>query len=277
MNKNTKIPREGYYKAAESWANDQQEALRGSRKTAWIVASVAAAVALVEGIALIVLMPLKTVVPYTLLVDRNTGFVETLKPLDAATIAPDKALTQSFLVQYVIARESFDIDALQSNYRKASLWSADQARSDYVSSVQIANPDSPLARLPRSTVISTRVKSISPLGNNSALVRFETQRRDAVGQPKPAQAWVSIIRYRFSGEPMQREDRFVNPLGFQVVRYRRDAENLPATDPAVPVAGDDPQTTGAVGNTVQGYTPAPQFPPQAPMSNRRPQGIEIVP
>ena len=37
--------------------------------------------------------------------------VQALKPLQAAEIMPDKALTQSFLVQYVIARESFDINA----------------------------------------------------------------------------------------------------------------------------------------------------------------------
>ena len=36
-----------------------------------------------------------------------------------------------------------------------------------------------------------------------------------------------MIRYRFSGEPMRVEDRFVNPLGFQVTRYRRDPEALP--------------------------------------------------
>ena len=59
------------------------------------------------------LMPLKTVEPYTLLVDRQTGFVQALRPIDAERIAADRALTQSFLVQYVIARESFDIDSLQ--------------------------------------------------------------------------------------------------------------------------------------------------------------------
>ncbi|MGY4396814.1 type IV secretion system protein VirB8 [Sphingomonas sp. UYAg733] len=269
MNKTTKIPRESYYKAAETWANDQQEALRASRKVAWIVATAAIVIALFEAIALIVLMPLKTVVPYTLLVDRNTGFVETLKPLDAATIAPDKALTQSFLVQYVIARESFDIDALQSNYRKASLWSADPARSEYVSSVQYSNPDSPLARLPKSTTISTRVKSISPLGGNSALVRFETQRRDAGGQAKPPQAWVSIIRYRFSGEPMQREDRFMNPLGFQVLRYRRDAEALAPADPVVVVPPGTvviQQESAPTGAAVRAYPNS--IPQQAPAPRR---------
>ena len=50
---------------------------------AWIVATVALVVALFEALALIVLTPLKTVVPYTLLVDKQTGYVQELKPLDA--------------------------------------------------------------------------------------------------------------------------------------------------------------------------------------------------
>jgi len=270
MNKTSRDQLDAYYGQAESWAHDQQDALRASRKVAWIVASAAAVIAVCEAFALIALAPLKTVVPYTLLVDRHTGFVEALKPLDANTIAPDKALTQSFLVQYVIARESFDYDALQSNYRKTVLWSADPARSDYVSSVQYSNPGSPLARFPRTTVVETRVKSVSPLGAGAALVRFETQRRDAGAQVQPARAWVAVIRYRFSGEPMTREDRFVNPLGFQVVRYRRDAEAIPDPE-ATPAPATGTQVVPgvqAVPGTLSGTTPgaiapapAPNFPP----------------
>lgn len=265
MNKTSRDSLDTYYGQAESWARDQHDALRASRKVAWIVASAAATIAVCEAFALIALAPLKTVVPYTLLVDRHTGFVEALKPLDANTVAPDKALTQSFLVQYVIARESFDYDALQSNYRKTVLWSADPARADYVSSVQYSNPGSPLARFPRTTSVDTRVKSVSPLGAGAALVRFETQRRDAGAQVQPPRAWVAVIRYRFSGEPMTREDRFVNPLGFQVLRYRRDAEALPdpeatavPTQGATVVPGTAPDTTS--GGVTTAPAPAPNFP-----------------
>lgn len=80
-------------------------------------------------LALVLLTPLKTVEPYTLLVDRQTGFVQAVDPLEPQRISGDAALTQSFLVQYVIARESFDIDSVQSSYRKVSLWSADSARA----------------------------------------------------------------------------------------------------------------------------------------------------
>jgi type IV secretion system protein VirB8 len=232
MNKQSREALDAYYVEAESWAKDRQEELRASRRTAWIVAAVALAVALLEGLALLLLTPLKTVVPYTLLVDRNTGFVQALEPLDPAKVSADTALTQSFLVQYVIARESFDIDTLQADYRKVALWSAEQARSGYVAGMQISSPQSPLALYPRSTVVETRVKSVSPVGRNVAMVRFDTVRRDSGGQVEPPRAWVAVIRYRFSGEPMRLEDRLVNPLGFQVLRYRRDAEAPPPPEPA---------------------------------------------
>lgn len=226
MKKATREALDAYYHEADSWATDRHQALRASRRLAWIIAIVAVVVALAEALAIAALTPLKTIVPYTLLVDRQTGYVQALKPLEASTIAPDAALTQSFLVQYVIARESFDIDAIRANYRKITLWSADTARSDYIAATQITNPSSPLNLYPRTSVVETRVKSVSPLGENAALVRFETQRRDAGGQLQPARPFVTVLRYRFSGEPMTVEDRYLNPLGFQVLRYRRDPEAL---------------------------------------------------
>ena len=97
-----------YYSEAANWSDDRTRALAGSRKVAWMVASAAGVIALLEGIALILLVPLKTIVPYTLLVDRQTGYVEAVQPLERATITPDAAMVRSFLVQYVIGRESFD-------------------------------------------------------------------------------------------------------------------------------------------------------------------------
>ncbi|WP_404336921.1 virB8 family protein [Sphingomonas sp. MMS12-HWE2-04] len=235
---------DAYYREAGSWAEDRQDTLRASRRIAWIVAGVACGLAFFEALALLMLTPLKTVVPYTLLVDKQTGFVQTLKPLEPQQVSGNAALTQSFLVQYVIARESFDGVSVQASYRKVALWSEGGARSAYVASMQASNPDSPLTSLPRSTVIETRVKSVSPLGAGSAMVRFDTIRHDAATQAQEPRSWVVVIRYRYSGEPMRLEDRFINPLGFQVSHYQRSPETLPPS--AAP-------------------TPAPASPPPAPI------------
>jgi type IV secretion system protein VirB8 len=281
MKRSARESLEAYYQEADSWAKDREDGLRTSRRIAWIIASIAAIVALFEACALIFLTPLKTVVPYTLMVDRQTGFVQALKPVDADKIAPDAALTQSFLVQYVIARESFDIDALQANYRKTFLWSADRARSDYVAGVQVSNPESPLSLYPRSTLVETRVKSVSPLGKSASMVRFETQRRDAGGQLSAPRAWVAIITYRYSTQAMQAEDRYVNPLGFQVVRYSRNAEALPTPDAAAvpPAAAISP--AAAVPDPLQplpAQATQPKAAPPAPQAQKQgPATVELVP
>ncbi|MFA5964310.1 MAG: VirB8/TrbF family protein [Sphingomonas sp.] len=268
MKKEARESLDAYYREADSWATDQQDALRASRRIAWIIAAAAVVIAVFEAVALVFLAPLKTVVPYTLMVDRNTGYVQALKPIDANMIAPDAALTQSFLVQYVIARESFDINELQASYRKVTLWSIDQARTDYVTGMQFANPGSPLARYPRTTTITTRVRSISPLGGKAALVRFETQRRDAGGQAMPPRYWVAVIRYQFSTGPLSTEDRFLNPLGFQVVGYRHDAESAPVAGDAEPsstVAAPGASVPGAMPTATPTATPVPRPTPVRPV------------
>jgi type IV secretion system protein VirB8 len=243
MNEHSKEALETYYAEAASWNRDRVQATRSSLRIAWWIGGIAAAIAILEGIVLVLLMPLKTVVPYTLMVDRTTGYVQALKPLDQAKISPDAALTQSFLVQYVIAREGFDIATLNPNYRKVALFSADTARGSYLQTMQVSNPASPLVLYPRTTTVDVRVKSVSPIGSNAALVRFETLRSDAGAQPQPASSWVAVIRYRYSTEPMKLEDRFVNPLGFQVIRYRKDPEAVavvtvaPSTAALTPTAG----------------------------------------
>lgn len=223
-----------YYRDAASWSEDRYGAVHASRKLAWIVAGLAIAVAVLEAIALVMLAPLKTVVPYTLLVDRQTGTVETLSPLDKQIVTPDTALVRSFLAQYVVAREGFDIDTLNANYRKVALWSAEDARSQYLSAMQPNNPLSPLKAFPRRALVEIQVRSVSPLNADTALVRFAMVQSHPGSQPQPAQLWASVVKYRFSNAGMSAEDRMTNPLGFQVLRYHRDAELAPAPTAAAP-------------------------------------------
>jgi type IV secretion system protein VirB8 len=225
-----------YYAASESWSEDRVRAENRSRRNAWIVAGIAAVVALLEAFALVALIPLKREVPYTLMVDRETGYVQALHPLEAEKLTADAALTRSFLVQYVIARESFDASTVQSDYRKVGLWSTGAARDRYISDMRAANPVSPLSSLPRGATIDVEVRSVSSLNANTAFVRFTTVQRNPGGQQQLAQDWVAAITFRYTDAGMSAADRLINPLGFQVTRYRKDAETLPDVSQTPPPA-----------------------------------------
>jgi type IV secretion system protein VirB8 len=252
---------DAYYEGARSWTKDHSDDLRGSRRIAWIVALVAVAAVTIQALVILWLLPLKTVIPYTLLVDRQTGYVQALDPLDAKSISPDRALTQSFLVQYVLAREGFDRSTIQQAYRKALLWSAEGARNDYAALMPVTNPQSPLSRMPQGSIIDAQVRSVTALGERSVLVRFDTIQRDRGGAAQPAQPWVAVIDFRFSTAPLSAEDRFINPLGFQVTRYRRSAEALPVEAPkATPNASALPRDPGQPQSPVASRADAAALP-----------------
>jgi type IV secretion system protein VirB8 len=235
-------------------------------------------VALLEALALVLLVPLKDEQTVTLLVDRNTGFVQAVRPMEEQRIAADTALTQSLLVQYVAQRESFDLSTVQANYRHVTLWSAGRARAEYIAGMQPGNPQSPLARYPRGTSIETFVKSVLPSGPKTATVRFETRLRGPTGQAASLGAWVATIQYDFTGAPMAQEDRFANPLGFQVTSYRKSQEALPSPEPGPPaqpgVAAQPMVVVPGVQRPQAVVPPQPQ-PPQQPQRQPQAQQPEV--
>ena len=226
--------RDAYYEGARSWAYDRDTALANSRRVAWIVASIATGVAALEALALIALAPLKTVVPYTVMVDKTSGYTTVVDGTHPQVLKPESALTQSMLAQYVISRETFDITTIAEQYRKVGLWSEREARAEYLALMPLTNPQSPMNIYPHNALVTVTVDSVALVSPDSAQVRFVTDRRDGPTAPSTRTAYVAQIRYRFAGEPLAMDDRLVNPLGFEIANYRRDQEALAAPGPATP-------------------------------------------
>jgi type IV secretion system protein VirB8 len=239
-----------HFREARSWADDRQARQVRSRRIAWIVAGVATTIAALEAIALAGLVPLKTVVPMTVLVDRQTGHVTTLDPSEPVRLTPDSALARSMLAQYVTARESLDRSTVAGDFRKVALWSGETARSSYLASMHPGSPANPLARLPRQISVQARIKSVSLLDSGQALVRYDLIQRSETGSESRPAPFVSVIRYRFRDRPLAESDRFINPLGFEVLRYRRDPEAAPQTAGVTPASQAAPAAQPAT-------TPAP--------------------
>ncbi len=229
-----------YYEAASSWADDTHASLRTSRKTAWIIAGVAVGVAGLQAIALAFLLPLKQAVPYTITVDRETGYVQTTRGVNLGNLSESDAIAQSFVVQYVLAREGFEATDYKENFRKTMMWSQGGAEADYDRDWAQNNPVGARNRYRPTTRVQVTVKSVTLLGPRSAMVRFDTEQSEGPSSGGMRQPWVATVGYSYSGKPISEQDRYLNPLGFQVATYRRDAETTQpvavAAPPPPPVA-----------------------------------------
>lgn len=214
-----------YYQAGASWEDDTHRSLRRSRTFAWMLTSVFGVIAILSLGALVLVLPLKQYEPYMVAVDKTTGYLEIARALKPGDLAGDEAVATANIVRYIRARETYDPRMIKSNFDLAQLLSTGVAASDLVSEFTPSNPKSKDKVYGTETQISVTVKSVSFLNKTTATVRFftEEKRQNSVRR----EHWVSVVKFRYTSTPMKNEYRFDNPLGFQVIEYRRDQESMP--------------------------------------------------
>ena len=213
--------------AALDMSEDRANTAERSRKRAWLLASLLVIVCAAQAAAIAIMLPLKEIVPYTILVDRSTGYTETVRGIHVSDLNDDEALVHSFLAQYVLQRETIDPADFESRYERIALWSADDARESYLALYRAGSPTSVLNDVRAGEIVSATIKSIELVDPTTARVRFLLNRQRA-NAPPVASEHQSLITYRFTGAPMRMQDRLINPLGFQVVHYRRDVDGAPS-------------------------------------------------
>ncbi|MGX7743974.1 virB8 family protein [Rhodopseudomonas parapalustris] len=215
-----------YYAEGVTWEQDIARRNRNSRALAWIVAMVMSAVAITALAALALLVPLKTYEPYMVVVDKTTGFVEVKRPMAEGPLTQDEAVTMFNVVRYVKARETYDPKALKDNFDLAQLLASGDAARELTEIYSPANPQNPVKIFGTNTEVAVTIKSVTFPNNRTALVRFSTDEKSATNIV--TRHWVALVRFRYTSAPMRNEWRFDNPLGFQVLEYRRDQESAPS-------------------------------------------------
>jgi len=213
---------EPYFEAAESWDRDIYRELARSRRQAWMVAAASSGLAALALLALVLLLPLKEAVPYVLTKDRETGFVEVARAADALTLSQDEAISEFNVVRYVAARETYAPEDLQSNYETVYAASSSEVWEPYGTLYRRGATGNLLDRYGRRTSVQVAIKNVSFLEPDRAFVRFSTTSR--TGSQESVEHWAVTVRFRYGQPAEELGDRMKNPLGFQVVSYRRDQE-----------------------------------------------------
>jgi type IV secretion system protein VirB8 len=212
-----------YLEESRGLERDYLEELVRSRRAAWRVAGMAVALVAAALGAVVSLVPLKRVEGFVLRVDNATGAVDLLTSLRDGQESYGEVVDRYFLNKYVLARESYEYDTLQTAYDTTALMSTSEVQREYAALFEGEKArDKLLANRVR---ILVKVRSIAPgTTRNTALVRFATRVTHPDGSGEPEESHVATIGFRYVGGAMHEQDRLVNPLGFQVTSYRVDPE-----------------------------------------------------
>ncbi len=212
-----------YLEESRGLERDYLEELVRSRRAAWRVAVGAAVLVAAALAAVVALVPLKRVEAFVLRVDNATGAVDLVTTLRDGQASYGEVVDRYFLNKYVLARESYDYETLQTAYDTTALMSSGDVQREYA-----ALFDGPKARdkvLANRVRIIVKVRSIAPgTTRNTAVLRFATRVTHADGTSGPEESFIATIGFRYVGGAMREQDRLVNPLGFQVTSYRVDPE-----------------------------------------------------
>lgn len=215
-----------YFQEARSWDQDRLATAERSRRLAWAVAAGASTLALAAVGAVAALAPLKSVQPFVVRVDRETGGVDVMTALNGdGALTYDEAVSKYFLGQYVRAREGYLPVAAEANFRQVSIMSTPAEQQRWADDFRPSNPQSPPAVYGQQAYAEAEIRAVSFISPHVASVRFHktVRRADQV----TGSDWVATVSFLYTKAPMLESDRLRNPLGFQVATYRADPEVAP--------------------------------------------------
>ena len=211
-----------YLNEARSWETDKVKTLEKSRKVAWIIAISAGVLAFLSVIAVAMLTPLKTAVPYVIRVDNATGAVDIVTSQVDSKTNYDEIMNKYHIQWYVRWREGYSRSLISDFYKNVGLTSSREEQNKYAQLINPKNPESPINVYGDEATINITIKSTSFIKENVALVRYTKELNQ--GSSSTLSHWAATIVFQYTGTPMSEQDRAINPLGFQVIEYRNDPD-----------------------------------------------------
>jgi len=173
----------------------------------------------------------KTVRPFMVEMNDQTGVVTVVEPTTVDVITAEQAVDDYFTILYLKARESYNYMEYEYNYHTVvRLMSSGSIYNQFRNYLADKATD-PLRLYGSGTRLVVEIKSIQALPSaasfaqteqvtlpdvNISQVRFKIK---AEGQNSFEQNKIAVIGYKFSGQPLYGQSRFVNPLGYIVVSY----------------------------------------------------------
>lgn len=212
-----------FIQQANQFEKSQIDAIKRNNKTAWRITAASLLLAVLSVIAVMLLTPLKTVTPYVIRVDNNTGATDIVTVLQQSETSYGEATDRYWLSQYIKMRESYDWWTVQSTYDASMLLSSSVLQNEIAAFFE--SEAAPYKVFKDKYRVDIKILSISWVGD-TAQIRFEKQVKPLIqGQKAPVvQRYIATIGYRYVNTAQAEKDRLVNPLGLQVMSYRVDPE-----------------------------------------------------
>ena len=209
---------------AKGLERDYLKEVCASRRHAWRLCFASLGLATLSILAVVGLTPLKAPPEmYVVRVDNATGKIERVSRLGEHEEDYGERAAKYWLNLYVLNCEGYNWYSIQHQHDTCVLLSSVDVQRAY--SKKFEGEQGLQQVLANHTNIDVDVHSITLSSNNTAVVRFTTTRRDNTGmRAESPRHQLATVSYQYINAEMEDNVALINPAGFQVLRYRVDAD-----------------------------------------------------
>jgi type IV secretion system protein VirB8 len=152
----------------------------------------------------------KSLEPYIIEVEEKTGIATVVDQLSSENLTGDEAVKKYFVNQYIQSAVAYDPRTYRNDANRVRLLSSQTIYSDFRKRIKPK-------KLGTDSKISLRIKTMRFPKPNVAHVRVLRQiNENGKVQEKNE---IIIMNFYFANLKLTAEERFINPLGFQVVNF----------------------------------------------------------
>lgn len=209
-----------------NWYSDKYQSVIVSRDRLLLVTFLAIIAMGAMTFAMYYFVPLKTVKPFVIQIDEQTGITEIAESKQLKDYSANEALVKYFAMKYIYARESYNYLLFKEDANVVSILSAGDVRNLYFSSINASNPISPLNRYGTVVEKNLYLNSFTFLsqkqGESTVQAKLQVTETSINRFPNVYNIQVTMVVAFNPNYKLTPEQRLINPLGFIVLSYRVD-------------------------------------------------------
>ncbi|MDR3131884.1 MAG: type IV secretion system protein [Rickettsiales bacterium] len=209
-----------------NWSSSRYSTVVAQRNTLLLFTLILLVAISVSILAIFKISTSSTIEPFVIEIEKKSGIVQLVDPVTVKQYSADKVLNNHFIAEYIKAREVFDKYNYNYNYyTKVRLFSSPNVYNEFRNYISSQNMDDLFNLYSGFVKNEFKIRSIQKLYDDTFQVRFtvEFTRKDGSSVKKNK---IVIMSYKYASLEMNDQQRYVNPLGFQVTSYRVDDEHV---------------------------------------------------
>jgi len=161
----------------------------------------------------------KSLEPYVIEIEDKTGIPTVVTQLSESEFTANVTLKRYFLYSFIKAVEGYNPATYKEDYQKAMLFSTPKVFRQIRARISATNPESPVSKMAKRGMLVVKLKSIQFMDPNTAQVRIRLETAGRSAGFKPQRDMIAYVKFKFVNLNLTLEERFVNPIGFQVEEY----------------------------------------------------------